>query len=327
MTRVLYIGGSGVISSACVTASLHRGHTVTVVNRGHTSARPVPSGVEVLTADATSPTSLAHALGDREFDAVAQFTAFTPQQVTSDVRLFDGRAGQYLFVSSASAYQKPPARLPVTESTPLRNPFWQYSRDKIAAEDVLVDRYRSSGFPMTIVRPSHTYDRTMLPTIGGWTDVARMRAGKPVIVHGDGTSLWTLTHTTDVAVGLTGLLANPHAIGEAFTITGDHAPTWNQIYGWLADAAGVTPRLVHATSDRIAVELPDVGPGLLGDKSHSMLFDTSKLRALVPEFTTRIPFWEGAREIIAWYDANPDHQVINHDMDAAFDRLSAHTTR
>ncbi|MCW4456768.1 SDR family oxidoreductase [Microbacterium sp. MPKO10] len=323
MTRVLYIGGSGVISSACVRASLERGHEVTVLNRGRSTERPLPAGVEQLTADASSPASLADALGTREFDAVAQFVAFSPEHVQRDIEFFTGRTGQYVFISSASAYQTPPARLPVTESTPLRNPFWQYSRDKIAGEDALVAAHREHGFPATIVRPSHTYDKTHPPTIGGWIDVARMRAGKPVIVHGDGTSLWTLTHTSDFAVGFTGLLANPLAIGDAFTITGDHAPTWNQIYEWLADAAGATADIVHVTSDRIAAALPDLGPGLLGDKAHSMVFDTSKLRALVPEFATTIPYWQGAREQIAWLDAQAEQQSPDAALDAAFDRLAA----
>ena len=213
----------------------------------------------------------------------------------------------------------------MTESTPLRNPFWKYSRDKIACEDLLVGAYRDRGLPVTIVRPSHTYDHALLPTSGGWTDIARMRAGKPVVVHGDGTSLWTLTHSDDFAVAFTGLLGAPEAIGEAYTITGDHAPTWNQIYGWLADAAGVAdPRLVHIASETIAAFRPDLGPGLLGDKAHSMLFDNSKIRALVPEFRTTVTFDEGARRILAHYDANPELQVEDAELDAAFDRMVAH---
>lgn len=327
MTRVLYIGGSGVISSACVRASLGRGHEVTVLNRGRSTDRPLPDGVEQLTADAGSPASIRDAIRNREFDTVAQFVAFSSEQVERDVEFFEGRMGQYVFISSASAYQTPPSRLPVRESTPLRNPFWQYSRDKIAGEDLLVAAYRERGFPITIVRPSHTYDHTGLPTIGGWTDIARMRAGRPVVVHGDGTSLWTLTHNTDFAVGFTGLLGNPLAIGEAFTITSDHSPTWNQIYEWLADAAGAPCDIVHVTSDRIASALPELGPGLLGDKSHSMVFDTSKLRALVPEFGTTVPYWEGARAQIEWLDAHPEKQMADAALDAVFDRLVAESRR
>ena len=274
--------------------------------------------------DIRTPESVRAALGEERFDVVAEFLAFTPGHIQTDLGLFEGRCGQYVFISSASAYQTPPARLPVTESTPLRNPFWQYSRDKIACEDLLVGAYRERGFPITIVRPSHTYDHTLWPNLGGWTDIARMRAGKPVIVHGDGTSLWTLTHSDDFAVAFTGLLGNPAAIGESFHITGTHAPTWNQIYGWLADAAGVTsPELVHVASETIARMSPDLGPGLLGDKAHSMVFDNAKVRALVPEFRTTITFDEGARRILAHYDTTPDGQQVDEEFDALSDRLAA----
>ena len=231
--RVLFIGGSGVISTSSVRLAVAKGHRVTVLNRGRSSARSLPEQVETLVADAGDHAAVSAALGDREFDSVAQFRAFSPDHVAADIDLFAGRVGQYVFISSASAYQKPPSRLPVTESTPLRNPFWQYSRDKIACEDLLVAAYRESGFPATIVRPSHTYDETLLPTMGHWTDVARMRAGKPVVVHGDGTTQWTLTHADDFAVAFVGLLGHPAAVGDDFTITGTHAPTWNQIYTWL----------------------------------------------------------------------------------------------
>jgi nucleoside-diphosphate-sugar epimerase len=250
--------------------------------------------------------------------------AFTPDQVDADIERFAGRIGQYVFVSSASAYQKPPASLPVTESTPLKNPFWQYSREKIACEDRLVGAYREVDFPVTVVRPSHTYDDTQLPTLGGWTDIARMRAGRPVVVHGDGTTHWTLTHSDDFAVGFVGLLGRPEAIGNAYTITGDSAPTWNQVYQWLARAAGVEqPRLVHVASEMIAAALPELGPGLVGDKAHSMVFDTSKLRALVPEFATTIPYSLGAERAIGWYDAHPEAQQVDPNLDARFDELVA----
>ena len=259
--RILFIGGSGVISASSVRLAVAQGHQVTVMNRGRSSSRDLPEEVETLVADATDAAAVASAIGDREFDTVAQFRAFLPDHVASDISLFDGRVGQYVFISSASAYQKPPTRVPVTESTPLRNPFWQYSRDKIAGEDLLVAAYRDSGFPATIVRPSHTYDKTLLPTMGHWTDVARMRAGKPVVVHGDGTTQWTLTHADDFAVAFVGLFGHPAAIGEDFTITGTHAPTWNQIYTWLGQAAGVEPELVHVASETIALVAPEHGAG------------------------------------------------------------------
>ena len=322
---ILFIGGSGIISHASVARAARLGHRVTVLNRGLSSTRQLPADVENLVADASDAGAVAEALGGREFDVVAQFRAFGPEHVARDVAQFAGRTGQYVFISSASAYQTPPSRLPVRESTPLRNPFWQYSRDKIACEDLLVREYRDNGFPATIVRPSHTYDRTLLPTSGGWTDVARMRTGKPVVVHGDGTSLWTLTHTEDFAVGFVGLLGHPLAVGDTFHITGTHAPTWDQIYTWLAEAAGVrSPDLVHVASETIARVLPELGPGLVGDKAHSMVFDISKVRTLVPEFGTTITYDLGAAEQMSWFDAHPEAQVVDAELDAAFDRLAAH---
>lgn len=324
MASILFIGGTGIISAACVRAAVAAGHHVSVLNRGRGS-RTIPAEVERLDADVRDRDAVRAAVAGRRFDVIAQFLAFTPDQVRADVELFEGRCDQYLFVSSASAYQTPPSRLPVTESTPLRNPFWQYSRDKIACEDLLVAAYRERVFPVTIIRPSHTYDERALPTLGGWTDIARMREGRPVIVHGDGTSLWTITHSDDVAVAVTGLLRHPAALGEAFTITGTHAPTWNAIYGWLADAAGVAhPDLVHVASETIAAAAPEIGPTLLGDKAHSMVFDVSKVRALVPGFRTTVTFDEGARRILAYFDAHPEEQERDADHDALSDRLAAH---
>jgi nucleoside-diphosphate-sugar epimerase len=321
--RILFIGGTGIISSACVARALEKGHDVTVLNRGQSSIRPLPDGVESVHADIRDATSVRDALGSREFDVVAEFLAFTPDHVAADIDRFQSRTGQYVFISSASAYQTPPSRVPVTESTPLRNPYWQYSRDKIACEDMLVAAYREREFPATIVRPSHTYDSASLPTLGGWTDIARMRAGKPVIVHGDGTSLWTLTHNSDFAVAFVGLLGRPEAVGDSFHITGDHAPTWNQIYTWLAHAAGAEPKLAHVASETIAAMYPELGPGLVGDKAHSMVFDNSKVKALVPEFATTVTYSDAAADAVAWFDAHPDRQITDAALDAAFDRLAS----
>ena len=322
---ILFIGGSGIISHASVARAVAQGHRVTLLNRGKSSQRPVPDDVETLVADATDHDAVDAALAGRDFDVVAQFRAFTPDHVARDVARFTGRTGQYVFISSASAYQKPVQNVPITESTPLVNPFWEYSRNKIACEDLLVRELRENGFPSTIVRPSHTYDRTLIPTTGGWTDVARMRAGKPVVVHGDGTTQWTLTHTEDFAVGFVGLLGNARAVGDTFQITGTHAPTWNQIYTWLAAAAGVKdPELVHVASETIARVLPDDGPGLVGDKAYSAVFDCSKVQALVPEFGTTITYDEAAFEQVAWYDAHPEAQRVDATQDAGFDRLVAH---
>ena len=323
-TRTLFIGGTGVISSACVARALEKGHDVTVVNRGSSGLRPLPEGVEVLHADIRDPESVHAVLGERSFDVAAEFLAFTPEHIRTDFALFEGRVGQYVFISSASAYQTPPSRMPVTESTPLRNPFWQYSRDKIACEDLLVEAYRERGFPITIVRPSHTYDRTMIPTSGHWTDLERMRRGAPVVVHGDGSSRWTITHNTDFAVAFAGLLGRPEAVGDTFHITSDEAPTWDQIYCYLAEALGVEADLVHVASESIAAVVPELGPGLLGDKAHSMQFDNSKVKALVPEFQARVPFAHGAGEIVDWYLADASRQRFDPNLDAAFDRLVDH---
>ncbi|MFI5068292.1 MAG: SDR family oxidoreductase, partial [Streptosporangiales bacterium] len=319
--RVLFIGGSGIISSACTQSAIEHGIDLWVLNRGKTGLRPPPPEATVRHADVRDPAEVRAALGDVTFDAVVDWVAFTPEHVQADIDLFRGRAGQYVFISSASAYQTPPARLPVTESTPLRNPFWRYSRDKIACEDLLVRAYREEGFPATIVRPSHTYDQTRVPLEGGWTAVARMRAGKPVVVHGDGTSLWTLTHHRDFAAGFVPLLGHSRTLGEAFHITSDDVLTWNQIAEALADAAGVQADIVHVPSEAIAEVDPEWGAGLLGDKAHSMIFDNSKLRSVVPDYRAVIPFEQGAREIVAWYDADPARQQVNARIDAAMDKL------
>jgi nucleoside-diphosphate-sugar epimerase len=243
--------------------------------------------------------------------------------VEADIERFQGRTGQYVFISSASAYQKPLSGLPITESTMLDNPYWQYSRDKAACEARLVRAYREQGFPITIVRPSHTYDERMIPPEGGYTVVDRMRRGKPVIVHGDGTSLWVLTHHRDFAVGFVGLLGNAHAIGEAYHITSDELLTWNQIHEILARAAGTTAEIVHVPSDLIAAFDPRWGAGLLGDKAHSVIFDNSKIKRLVPDFRPKIPFSRGAEEILAWYDADPARQVVDEAFDQLTDRIIA----
>ena len=322
--KVLFIGGTGVISAAAAERAVAVGHRLTILNRGSETLRPAAEGAEVLKADMRDAASVRAALGNRMFDVVVDFIAFTAGHVAADIELFTGRTRQYIFISSASAYQKPPGRLPILESTPLRNPFWQYSRDKIACEDLLVKTYREKGFPVTIIRPSHTYDRTSIALTGGWTDIARMRAGKPVVVHGDGTSLWTLTHASDFAKALVGLFGLPQAIGDSFTITSDEYLPWNRIYEIFAEAAGApAPQLVHIASDTIAAAAPELGPSLLGDKSHSLVFDNSKVKALVPEFICTVPFALGARQILSWFDANPDQQIVNEGLNSTFDQLIA----
>ena len=324
---ILFIGGTGVISAAAAQRAVALGHRLTILNRGR-STRPVPEGVETLSADVRDASALREALAGREFDAVADFIAYTPDQAKASLDLFAGRTGQYVFISSASAYQKPPTRLPIRESTPLKNPFWQYSRDKIACEELLFQAYREQDFPLTVVRPSHTYDRTKIAMVGGWTDIHRMRAGLPVMVHGDGTSLWTLTHSRDFAKAFVGLLGRPQAVGESYTITSDEYLPWNQIYQLFARAAGVPePELVHVASETIAAHSEELGPNLLGDRSHSVIFDNTKVKSLVPDYCATVPFADGAREIVEWHDANPGLQLVDRTFMELSDRLTGWARR
>ena len=318
--KVLFIGGTGIISSACSRRAVDVGIELFHLNRGQ-SRRPAPAGVKVLRGDIREEGSALQALADHSFDVVVNWVAYVPGHIEMDLKLFSGRAKQYVFISSASAYHTPPLNLPITESTPLYNPFWQYSQDKIACEERLTQAYRERGFPVTIVRPSHTYDNTLTPMGFQYTVIDRMRKGKKVIVYGDGTSLWTLTHHDDFAVGLVGLLGNPHAIGDTFHITNDEILTWNQIFTIMAEAAGADPRFVHIPSEFIAAFDPEWGANLLGDKSHSMIFDNTKIRRTVPAFNPTIPFQQGAREIVAYYDSDPAHQAINSRQDEMMDRI------
>lgn len=324
---ILFIGGTGVISATAAERAVALGHRLTILNRGR-STRPVPEGVETLRADVRDVSAVREALAGREFDAVADFITYKPDQAKASLDLFAGHTGQYVFISSASAYQKPPTRLPIRESTPLKNPFWQYSRDKIACEELFYEAYREQDFPLTVVRPSHTYDRTKIAMVGGWTDIHRMRAGLPVMVHGDGTSLWTLTHSRDFAKAFVGLLGRPQAIGESYTITSDEYLPWNQIYQLFARAAGVPePELVHVASETIAAHSDELGPNLLGDRSHSVVFDNTKIKSLVPDYCATIPFADGAREIVDWYDANPGLQVVDQQFMDLSDRLTGWARR
>ncbi len=320
--RVLFIGGTGIISSACSDLAVSRGIELYLLTRGR-SFRPAPTGAVSLRGDIREPGSVIHALGNLTFDVVVEWMAFTPEHIQSDMQLFRERTRQYVFISSASAYQKPPRHLPITESTPLVNPYWQYSRNKAACEGLLEQAGEAQGLAYTIVRPSHTYDRTLLPFHDGYTTVARMRRGKKVVVHGDGTSVWTMTHHRDFAIGLVGLLGNPAAFQQIFHITSDEWLSWNQIYTLVGQAAGVEPELVHIPSELIARYDPQWGSSLLGDKAYSMIFDNSKIRRLVPAYRPVIPFWQGAHEIMAWYDEDPSRQVVDQAGDATQDRLIA----
>ncbi|HEX9654624.1 MAG TPA: SDR family oxidoreductase [bacterium] len=318
--KTLFIGGTGIISSACVPLAVERGIEVVLLNRGQTT-RPIPKSVKILQGDIRDKDAVRRLLKGHTFDVVVNWIAFTPDHIETDLELFRGRTRQYIFISSASAYQTPPASLPITESTPLYNPYWEYSRAKIACEERLLAAYRQEGFPITIVRPSHTYDATSLPIAGKYTTVQRMRAGKKIIVHGDGTSLWTLTHHRDFAKGFVGLLGNPHAIGEAVHITSDEVLTWNQIFEIVAHAAGANANLLHIPSEVIAAFDAEWGAGLLGDKAHSMIFDNTKIKRLVPDFVASIPFSRGAEEIIAWHEGHPAAQKVDGGLDRLMDKM------
>lgn len=318
--EILFIGGTGVISSACTSMANERGYHLTLFNRGSTE-RPIPEGVDRLEGNIRDPEQAQRVLGERSFDVVVDWVAYRPEHIEMDLELFRGKTDQYVFISSASAYQTPPTRFPITESTPLSNPYWAYSRNKIACEGRLLRAYREEGFPVTIVRPSHTYDRTVFPFHGQYTVIDRMRSGKDIIIHGDGTSLWTLTHHKDFARGFVGLLGNPQAVGEAFQITSDEWLSWNQIYEIIAGAAGVEANFIHMPSDLISAFDSKWGRGLLGDKMHSRIFDNSKVKQVVPDFKAVIPFHQGAEEVMDWHDADPRRQVVDEDLDNLMDRM------
>ena len=323
--RVLFIGGTGTISTACTALAAERGIELYLLNRGLRQVT-LPAGVRVLTGDINEDRAGVTALlAEHTFDVVVDWIAFSAEQVERDIEMFSGRTGQYIFISSASAYQKPVTHHRITESTPLANPFWQYSRNKIACEERLMLEYRERGFPTTIVRPSHTYSPTSLPTAvgGGATVVARMRAGKKVIVHGDGESLWVMTHNTDFAKAFVGLLGHPKSRGHAFHITSDEVLTWNQIYASMGRACGAEPQMVHIPSDLINHFDPNTGAGLLGDKACSVIFDNSKVRELVPEYVATVPFARGVEECIAWLDADPARLQVDAEKDAMMDRIIA----
>lgn len=324
--RVLFLGGTGTISSACSQRALARGITLTHLNRG---LREPIEGVEQLSADLNDSDAVRSLVGGRDWDAVVDFIAFSPAQVEQRIELLRGRIGHYLFISSASVYQKPPTHYLHTESTPLANPFWAYSRNKIACEERLLAALRDERFPATIVRPSYTYGEKNLPlaynsSARPYTVVDRMRRGLPVIVPGDGTSLWTMTHNSDLAVGLVGLLGHQQAVGHAFHITADEVLSWNQIYEALAQAAGVAqPELVHIAADFIAACVPDDAAGLAGDKSHSAVFDNSKIKAFVPEFGACVRFADGIRRSVRWFDADPARRLVDDTSNHKHDRLIA----
>ncbi|HWA24753.1 MAG TPA: SDR family oxidoreductase [Lacunisphaera sp.] len=324
--KILFIGGSGIISRAVAQQTLAAGHELWLLNRGQ--HRPV-EGARTIVADLSDPAGVRTTLGSHTWDVVVQWIAFGPADIQRDLGLFRGRTRQYVFISSASIYQKPPVHYLITESTPRANPHWDYSRKKIACELELEAAHQATGFPYTIVRPSLTYGDDQIPLVLNawqqpWTAIDRMRRGAPVIIPGDGTSLWTITHNTDFATGLVGLLGHPEAIGQAFHITSDEALPWNQLFALTAAAAGVkAPNFVHIASDFIIACVPSVEGTLLGDKAVSALFDNSKLKRLVPGFATRTRFAEGIKRTIAWFEADPGRQQVDAEMNRRWDKLVA----
>ncbi|OQJ64298.1 NAD-dependent epimerase/dehydratase family protein [Clavibacter tessellarius] len=323
---VLYLGGTGTISAACVRASVAAGHDVTVVTRGgDAKGRGLPEGVTPLVADVADPDALRQALGDRSFDAVVDFLSFDAAGADRRVDVFAGRTRQFVAISSASIYRKPALQTPITESTLRANPFLAYARDKIAMEDAFLLHHSTSGFPVVIVRPSHTYDEASPPLAGDWTVVDRIARGEEVVVPGDGTSLWTLTHADDFAVGLVGILGDERAMGEALHITSDDVMTWDRIHHLVADALGVEARIVHVPAEQFPVVEPDWGWSelVVGDLSHSAVFDTTRIRRLVPAFQPRIPFHLAVRGIVAWRAEHPELTRPDADTDRRIGRLVA----
>lgn len=320
--KVLFIGGSGNISTSVSRMAIERGIELTLLNRGKTKV-DIP-GAKWLTADFHDLAQTQEVLQNQKFDVVVDWIAFTPQDIERDLSLFHGKCGQFVFISSASAYQKPPSSVIIRESTPLHNPFWQYSRDKIACEELLIKAYREQGFPVTIVRPSHTYDRFIPMGIGNWykfTLVERIRKGLPIIVHGDGTSLWVVTHAQDFAIGFLGLLGHPTAIGQPFHITSDERLTWNDIYRAVGVAVGVEPNIVHISSDFIVKVAPHYLGTLIGDKSWSVIFDNSKIKSYVPEYQAVIPFHQGIRRTIAQFEAIEHNYQTDPEDHAEVERI------
>lgn len=320
--KALFIGGTGNISTSVSKLCVERGIDLYLLNRGTRGIEI--TGATPLKGDIFDAEQVNRALAGQQWDAVVDWIAFTPEDVKRDIGLFRGKTKQYVFISSASAYQKPPRFPIITESTPLHNPYWEYSRNKIACEEILTHAYREEGFPATIVRPSFTYDTVIPLAIGGWSEytaVDRMKKGKKVIVHGDGTSLWTITHSEDFAKGFVGLLGNSRTVGDAFTITSDEVLTWDQIYMTVAEAAGTEAKIVHIATDYL-VEFDDSLRGsLLGDKCYCEIFDNSKIKAFVPDFKATIPLSQGVRRTLEWFDADPKRKVVLQSTNEMMDSI------
>lgn len=320
--KVLFIGGTGNISTSVSKLCVEHSIDLYLLNRGKRKVQI--DGVKTINADISNIKETENVLKDNEWDVVVNWIAYNVEDIERDISLFRNKIKQYVFISSASAYQKPPTHPVITESTPLRNPFWDYSRNKIACEEKLNEAYRNEGFPITIVRPSHTYNTVFPIAIGGWdeyTIIDRMKKGKKIIVHGDGTSLWTVTHAEDFAKGFVGLIGHPQAIGNSFHITSDEMLTWNQIYETIADAAGTKANIVHIPSEFICKYDESMIGGLLGDKEHSVIFDNAKIKLFVPDFKAVIPFKQGIKKTLAWFESDPARMIINEETNKMMDKI------
>ena len=323
--KVLFIGGTGIISTAVSKLAVEKGMELYLLNRGN-KPELVPEGAKLIQADIKNREEVRNKLKGHIFDSVVEWIGFDAEHVRQDIELFRGMTRQYIFISTASAYQKPPAHFIVDESTPLANPYWLYSRKKIECEELLMEEYRANGFPVTIVRPSSTYDKKTIPFIFNsrkrrWTLIDRMRKGKGIIVPGDGTSLWTQTHNSDFAKGFVGLIGNPQAIGHSFHITSDEVLTWNQIAMIIGEAAGAEPNIVHIPSDFVIAASPEHEGDLLGDKSVSQVFDNSKIKRFVPGFTATVPFRQGIADLINYYESKPELCTVDDEFNSLCDRI------
>jgi nucleoside-diphosphate-sugar epimerase len=331
--KVLLIGGTGTISAAIAKNICEKGWDLWILNRGNRN-EALPAGAKGIVCDINDEADTAAKLESHSFDVVADFIIFNSAQAERDYRLFKGKTKQYIFISSASVYQKPPADYRISEGTPHANPFWQYSRNKIACEEFFMSKYREEGFPVTMVLPSHTYDERSIPlgvhgANGSWQVIKRMLDGKPIIVHGDGTSLWTMTFNTDFAEAFVGLMGNIHAIGESVQITSDETLTWNQIYEAIASALNVPLKAVHISSEFLAqagltLKKPyDLRGSLLGDKANSVVFDNTKLKRLVPGFCAKIRLDEGVKKTVDYILSHKEYQKEDPEFDAWCDRIIA----
>ncbi|MFT7560599.1 MAG: nucleoside-diphosphate-sugar epimerase [Flavobacteriales bacterium] len=320
--KILFIGGTGNISMASSKRLLAAGHDLWLLTR--TGACAELPAARCLKADINDASAIEHLLCGHEWDVVVNWIAFTADDITRDVALFSGSTQQYVFISSASCYQNPSDEVWIREGRRLDNPYWEYSQNKILAEQALMQAYEQSGFPATIVRPSLTYERVIPLSLGAfneYTTVARIKAGKEIVVPGDGNALWTLTHSQDFAQGICGLLGNRQAIGEDFHITSDEFLSWNQIYSITAEVLGCEARIVHVTSDTICALEPRYRGTLLGDKSHSALFDNRKIKLYVPEFAAKISYRDGIRSTLAWFEEDQDRQRVDIQTDAFIEQL------